>query len=164
VDRRREEVSSRLALTSCVLAVLFVACSDKGSSDEQHAASAGAGPVDACAFMPAAQVEARVGELAGAAQSVTVEPPIVAMCRQRIAGDLQATLTLRSLTDWGAMGEGGSVLHGLGDDATLSHRGVMLKLAGRPYFFHVLVTGQSGVEQDKSVELAKIVVAAAGRP
>jgi hypothetical protein len=36
-----------------------------------------------------------------------------------------------------------------------------MKLAGRPYFFHVLVTGASGIEQDKSVELAKVVASAA---
>ncbi len=144
------------------LVFLCISCGDKEPASAPSAAEGAAeSPVDACALMPAGQLEVHVGELAGAAHSVAVQPPIVAMCRQRMVNDLQATLTLRSLTDWGAMGEGGSVLTGLGERATLTHRGVMLKLAGKPYFFHALVTGANGIEQDKSVELAKIVVGAA---
>jgi hypothetical protein len=147
-----------LKRSALVLVFLFGACGDKESTSPRVATE---GPVDGCAFMPAGEVEARVGEPAGAAHSVSVQPPVVAMCRQSFAGGLQATLTLRSLTDWGAMAESGTTLNGLGERAVFTQRGVMLQVAGKPYFFHVQITGETGIEQDKSIELAKIVVSAA---
>jgi hypothetical protein len=148
-------VRTRSAL---VLVLALGGCGDKESASPHVSTE---GPVDGCAFMPAGEVEARIGDPAGPAHSVAVQLPTVAMCRQTIAGGLQATLTLRSLTDWGAMADGGTVLNGLGDQAVSTQRGVMLKIAGRPYFFHVQLTGENGIEQDKSIELAKIVANAA---
>ena len=69
------------------------------------------------------------------------------------------TLTLRSLTDFDAMAEGGTQLAGLGESAMQTQSGVSLKISGQPHFFHVVVTGPHGLEVEKTIELAKVVAA-----
>ena len=135
------------------LILVCLACGEK----KDDAATGATAALDACAFMPRARVEALLGDLDGGSHSIAGSPPVLGTCRQKLAGGLQATLTVRSLTDFDAMAEGGTILAGLGEQAAQTQSGVVLKVAGQPHFFQVVVTGASGVEVEKTLELAKIV-------
>ena len=139
------------------LACLAFACGENKHEASGGTGATGATTLDACAFMPRARVEAQLGELDGGSHSIPGSVPVLATCRQRLAGDLQATLTVRSLTDFDAMAEGGTQLSGLGEQAMQTQSGVSLKLSGQPHFFHIVVTGPRGLEIEKTIELAKIV-------
>ncbi|MBA3457494.1 MAG: hypothetical protein H0T42_30715 [Deltaproteobacteria bacterium] len=48
---------------------------------------------------------------------------------------------------------------GLGEKALVSDKtGLYVKVAGKPYFFHFMSAGASGIDNDKAVALAKAVV------
>ena len=49
----------------------------------------------------------------------------------------------------------------LGPASSTKDAGVMVQLAGKPYFLHVMVHGANGIDETKSIALAKAVVAGA---
>lgn len=147
--------------TLLVLACLSGACGSK--TDEPPAGSAVAAPdsTDACSLLPRGRLEAAVGELQGPLQSIAQKPPLLGMCRVKLAGELQLTLSLRPRADFDAMASSGTELHGLGEKSMLTQQGVMLRVAGRAQFFIVVVMGPNGIDEPKTIEAAKVVAAAA---
>jgi hypothetical protein len=144
-----------------VVASLAAACGSK--TDEPAAGTAGAasGSADACSLLPRDRLEAAVGELQGPLQAIAQKPPYYGMCRVKLAGEQQLTVSVRGQVDFDAMASSGTELHGIAEKAMLTQQGVMLHVAGSAQFFIVGVTGPAGLDEAKTIEAAKVVAAAA---
>jgi hypothetical protein len=144
--------------------ILLLACCARGDKQEQPGSSAavgeGSGAVDVCRLVPRERVDAAIGETEGAAHNVAERPPVIGSCTYRIGEDVRVKVTARSLTDFDAMANGGRELTGLGEQAYMTQGGIAMKLTGKPYMVHAVVTGPNGLDEEKTVELGKIVASA----
>jgi hypothetical protein len=143
-----------------VVAYLSGACGSKTDEPTGGSAVAPSGPTDACSLLPRERLEAAVGEVQGPLQVIAQKPPYLGMCRAKLAGDLQLTVSVRGRLDFDAMASSGTELKGIGEKAMLTQQGAMLRVAGSAQFFIVLVTGPSGIDESKTIEAAKVVAAA----
>ncbi len=143
-----------------IVTLLSAGCGNK--SDEPAATGTSAsGSANACSVLPRDRLESAVGELQGPLQAIEQKPPYLGMCRVKLAGEQQLTVSMRGMVDFDAMASSGTQLLGIGEKAMLTQQGVMLRVAGRTQFFIVVVMGPSGIDEPKSIEAAKVVAGAA---
>lgn len=120
--------------------------------------------VDVCSFATKEQIEGAIGKLSGEPKASTPQGSLLGGCEYetedmtsvlahaRPAGEYDGTVDAS-----GALGD----VAGLGEKTTNTRAGLLIKVAGKSYFLHVFAAGAKGMDADKALAAAKVIVAGA---
>lgn len=124
-------------------------------------AAAGA-PVDTCAMMPADKVEPIAGKLVMPPSSSPATGSMLGSCMSATDKGIAVAIEARPVGEFDATASAskGKEVAGIGEKASMTEHGLMVKVAGKPYFLHVMATDTKTTKQDEAMAtaLAKIAV------
>jgi hypothetical protein len=159
-------------MIALALAVTFGGCG--GKKDKEQPAVGGAPatppvddkPIDVCSWVPKDQIEAVLGKLSKEPQTLKKMGAQLGGCTWETGEMTIATVTPRPAGEFdGTVKASGDPtdVPGVGEKAVnTSKAGMLVKVAGKPYFLHVMVIkGAQGMNAEKATELAKLIVPAA---
>lgn len=125
-------------------------------------AAPAAAAVDTCAFATKEQIETALGGKS------MVDPKADPATGSFLGGCTYmtdagtASVSARPADEFDATARKGTEVAGIGEKAMQTDSGLLVKVAGKPYFLHVMVLGKTGSQDAaKASEVAKVVVAGA---
>lgn len=120
--------------------------------------------IDVCGFGTKEQVEAAIGKLTADPKAQAVEGSLLGGCEYATEGGT-AMVSIRPFNEFEAtvkVAEDTTEIPNIAEKVLASKKtGVYAKVSGMRYFFHVMVMGANGLDNDKAVALTKVAVTGA---
>lgn len=130
---------------------------DQAAPTPPSAPASTAEPVDTCALMPKDQIEAKLGTPDGEPKRLPARNALLGHCSWMFPDYSNAAVSARPV---GELAETtGKQVPGIGEQAMFSDGALVVKLAGKPYYLQVMVMTPKGLDEARTLELAKIAVA-----
>jgi len=146
------------------------AAAPSGSAATEPAGSAAAAPpamkvsgepVDACALLTKEQAGAALGgTVEGEPEKMAAQGSMLGMCTW-MAGTTMGSVSARPANEFEGTTRDGKAVPGIGEQAMMTKSGLMVKLAGKPHFLQVMAMSTNGLDEAKTIELAKAAAAGA---
>ena len=115
--------------------------------------------VDICGKITTADIEAALGgKVTGEPQATPAQGSLLGQCDWQVDKSM-ASVSARPVNEFDATvaaAKDGKDVAGIGEKASASKLGYLVKLAGRPYMLQVMVMGIDGLDSTKTEALAKL--------
>jgi hypothetical protein len=163
-SKKKEEGETKPATTETK--PVEIDTSKPGPEAPPPAAAANGTPVDPCTFVSKDQVKALVGADIDEPEKMAAMGSMLGGCNWR-KPDFSAMLSVqaRPVGEFDAtanVGKNKKEVPGVGEKAFMTDAGMFVKVAGKPYFLHVMAMGANAKQDEaKATELAKLAVAGA---
>jgi len=172
-------------MRSTVMAVVFTcslfACKGKEDKGSQPATSAPSGApgsgapgsaapaapatpqvgINVCGFATKEQVEGAIGKLTADPKPQPTQGSLLAGCEYTFEGGT-AMVTIHPANEFDVtvkVSDDATEVPNLGEKTLASKKtGLYVKVGGKRYFFHIVAAGANGLDNDKALALAKVVV------
>ncbi len=117
--------------------------------------------LDVCALATRGQVETVLGALQVDPIKQNAAASLLGGCSYAVA-EGAAIVSARPTSEWDATvtAMGGTEVPGLGEAASQGKGGLFVKVAGKPYFLHIVTPATTGASADQALALAKVFLGA----